>query len=822
MASLEWLCAILAPRDLAPHPNFFTNEDLNFAGVLAILVSFDEQAWQRLQSDTRYLALDKRDTYQLRVIREMYPFDGQSSTSYARELCAELEIDRAVPISLITAVAMVAAERYREAISFLGEISSRIVEHDRSPEVGVFLGALYLQEAFRRYERGLEEDYVKLNELLPRVDRLLSSEVLSSASWRPFRTSLGVEWNSDSTIEDVLDELRASYITLVDALRPIGSDGWQGVVRSRAPYLTLTNFRTALVGHESLVEQQWKRAPYSSARTIFLTDPILTPLRKASLHAELVSNHGGARRLRRDQALALLVSPFSHIPPDRDGPITLLRRSRDEQQLSSALSKMRAEGPLQPLMEDAKRLTRQDEPVTTITTEALLVLDAASQLLNPGESGVVVSRIVDLAESISLGEYMASTRWKSPATVEVAAWRSALAVATMSGSVSDVMSRLLRRLNDRPKHDTLFAQRMPSVVAALDWDAIDRSTRLRWLAWVEAQVLERDDVDSFASNLLDMTTWLLSNISTDVRWTLLSRRHGLRMAGLAIDTLRLATDFSLNVPTEVSVVSVLKDALRDLYSDAKQGRFGFGSYPVTSMAATGLIEFGWAELWPALIRVLGSTTVPMEYKDPAFFYLASHSEDLSTRQVVRLRQLSFELVDAPTPAVFFEDETRPHPSCIAFLWSARRRSRAKSQIDEQVLRLVAHSDARARRVAAQMFGEHPPGSEPPWMSLLLLQLANDKDATVRAAAARSLGRAARRDSPWRSSFVRALVPLLGDGSLLVPLAGLRGLSDAAGQGPVPDELRDALEVAGRHPAAVVRREAIRALAGITPSRDSSQ
>lgn len=125
--TLEWLCAILAPREMAAHPNFFNDEDLTAAGALAATANFDEQTWRRVYGDARLASsVTDAELHHLEVIRDMSPFDGQSPTENARMLSSSLPVDRAVPIALLTVVALAAAECHEDALGLLQILVRRL------------------------------------------------------------------------------------------------------------------------------------------------------------------------------------------------------------------------------------------------------------------------------------------------------------------------------------------------------------------------------------------------------------------------------------------------------------------------------------------------------------------------------------------------------------------------------------------------------------------------------------------------------------------------------------------------------------------------
>lgn len=806
---LDWLCAILAPREMSLHPNFFEEEKFTLQRLIATAVAFDEQTWRRAKTDPRFFeSLTEADRAILRAVEVLVPFDANVEVSPALELITTLPPDQGTAIAILIVVALSAAERYEEGLALLRELRTRVQNAGISPDQTVLLAALALQEASRRYERGLEEDYAQLGSLMAALEGLLLG--LSDGPWEEFEVSWGVGWSSSVTVGHVVEELQASFLGLRQNLSGPLSSGWQDLVRAPAPYLTLTNFRRAFGAQEALVQQLWRTGPYSSTRTVFAGDPILSPMRAALLHSELVGDPAEARQLRRGLALMLMVSPYQHLTVDRDGPVTLLRRSRDEETLRAALAKARAEGPLEPLLSDAARIVNHADPAT-IGLEACLVLDAAAQLLDNEQARRGWEATVAQATVARMRGYAPGSRWRSPSLLELAAWRAAVSLADVSGDVSLVMERLLGQLKAREDADPLFAQRLPAALMAVDWEALEPRVREEWLRWVETDLGSHDSPDGVATNLYDHFAWIESNIANAVRRAVLSRRGGLQLAASVVETLR--ADAAAEVPVEYipEAKAAILSALDTTVQEAERGAFSFGGYSPAAIAAVAAVDLGWTDLWGSLLHLLKSPQVITAHKDSAFNVLADRVDKLPGPLLRSVRSAALQVVESPRDLSFGPVSLPPHPSCIAFLAAARHRTRGKAVIDTLVVRAVAHPDERGRRVAAQgiaRIASTGTATSAAWLPLLLLQLAADREATVRADAAFAIGKIISVHHEWEEQLGPTLAALLATEGLMIPLAAVRGLADVRALSE-QGKLRQALETVQAHPAGIVRSEAAR-------------
>lgn len=161
MDELELIAAILAPRDLAPHPNFRSREHTNTASLLALLASARVSEYQAERGREEFQLLAATDPASVQLLDAV--FEGldietiDQGATWLKEKATETgsSLSMRTVCALMGAVFLAELDRTDEAIATLRSLRVAIVEA-ALPGSDLLFGVLSQSLALRERDAGLE------------------------------------------------------------------------------------------------------------------------------------------------------------------------------------------------------------------------------------------------------------------------------------------------------------------------------------------------------------------------------------------------------------------------------------------------------------------------------------------------------------------------------------------------------------------------------------------------------------------------------------------------------------------------------------------
>ena len=794
MTDLIWLAALLSPRDVAPHPNFRSEDPASAASRLALLVSADFFELARVED-----GVEERQGSEWAIVAGAREALSVGTVQVGAAKLEALARDQSLDLAARVAAALVAVIVYAELDDFASVF--RVLDAADSAASGsegndgqLLRAALSQQRALRIFDAGGygAEEARQCQSLLAELD---PNELL------PFVVSPGTARPASQIYGDIVDLLRDASEALLVRLADPNDRSWVGRVRRRPPSLALLSSRrvdqafTELLRHE--FDELVGGAPVRFGRSAPGEDEASGALNAAELAGHLLV-------YERRAELAMLRFLRPHTGDDAwllEEAIRLLRQAGDKQRLERLAQHIRFHGPLAPLRADAQKIIEHRLAPVLLRAEELSVLRAAANLLSEDESQKA------LAAVLSSWDFRVQPRggsWEDISVRQESVWKTAVALAPSTNAWPDVASTLLTAVERLEQSHELLDMAYARAANAIEWQAVGPDT------------LDRAR-SAGTGNSASFIPHTLRAIADALKLDVPGARPDTEIENVATHVDRLLIE-GVQVPSSVlqAAVPVVRDALLEVRQRAQRGHFSGGaSVSVADLAVALASKAGAPELWPDVAAFLADLRVQREDKSRAFERIARSPFEVPTLVRDELRQVADGLLESPT--AFLGRATVPYPAALRCLAALRALDDARLTIECSRLagRQLPSERAEAAATVAIVASSEPP---PEWCIVSALHLAADADAGVRAEAGRCLAILSATAPDSSRYFSQRLIELLDEDGSLVPLLLLRGL--AQNRAPLPELLRARVRaVAQGHPDRAVRSEAT-ALLDLGSGRDA--
>lgn len=793
--SLEWLAATLTPGEVAPHPNFFSNEDLTPPRLFALLI---QGRWRDylnvIQGQRSSFDASQFDPTELAVVHAaanaLHPdtlvTGAESLAEYA--MAPRLVSACRTAAALLAAVAFCELDRHPEALEVVhGAIETLPKPVDADSRL--LLASLLLQSAMRKAEVGQQG-----REEAERVQDLLRSRYLRQGDFSTFPLNKGTGWKSGRTLQRLAEELRATAEEHLVNLNPFEDNAWQRLVRSPAPRLRLEYSQRVASSYVAYTQELFRESVRSGTRTLFAEDPVETPSYEVYLHYELGGSVRESIKWRTQLAMFRLVrSATGDEEWERADAFRLFRHGDELKNLEALLRFTRANGPLSSIAEDARQIIQHRLAVDRLRPVELAVLASAGELLTEQEAGTALETV---KSSIRAHVPAESRRAEVPSLRLEHAWRAALSLAEAASRLDETVLLLLRYVSSFANDDELLENAYLRTAANIDWDLVAAETAEHWREWLT-------ETSSRLATLLVREIGPVLNIFPELADS----------EPTVADTAALLNfhfESGQPLPHEYAVAAsrVVSNRLRSIQEEANRGQFAFTAVPAADVAAALALHGDRSELWTPLAELLADPRVARKDKAPALERLAA-AEEVPSDFLSRLATATDEVMLSPEPD-FFSDESSTAPFPAALLFFSAHGLLSGLEVLQGVTQLVASrynsERARAGRILSLAARNDAEGTD--WPIALTLQLSLDSHAGVRAEAGRGLVMFLG-EGRYRGLVEARLLELLGDEGVSVPLVTLSALEEAefdVRSSALGERCRD---VAVAHIARTVRRQALR-------------
>lgn len=756
--NLAWLVAILAPRDIAPHPNF-SEKVHDGPSALAAL----HMPWKRYsRGDGTEDPLDAETrAYVLACDQALATGTMQQGTNKLAELVQVLSYRdpaQATAGALLAAAAFSELDQHDRALDILSTLIQTFRQGPEDAGQQLLIAALLQQQAFRFFEIGETGE----SQAQEAADLL---RTLSVAALTPIKMSQSVSWGPEETfrsiIEALLDAASTHIAKLIDPLSP----GWLDVVRSRPVELVLKTARGRAEGYEDYLEASFQYPAASTRRYSVSGPPGDLAVWQALLLLELLG-HPAARRRRIDLGiLRYLLSAEDQDVDLKQDALRLLRQGRDEGLLRVATRRIRVGGPLSALRGDAAMVLQHRAPVRRLGTTELILLEAASDLLSTAEASAALDAVLNCIERPF---ELKDRSWQAEAARLKDVWSAAVAIGVIAERLDGVAQRLLSEVARPTGDDDLMDRTHAEVIQDLDWSSVSAGTKEAWRRWATTATREG------RQELLEAAEWHLDIRDEDAN---VSPPYELSIRDVAT-TLNGVIQGRATISDDTKHVSriVVLDGLSEIRRDAAEGSYKGGGIAIADVAVGLAIYAGIDDVWEAIVDFLLDPKVRRADKDLALERLARESNRIPSRARDTLAAHVDVLFDTDGRDFFGDATIDPYPSAL-------RLATALSILPEDRLltgcaRLAGAGQASTRVEAARTLTAIARGLHPPvWAVVLALQFSRDLDPSVRAEAARSLALLLPVNGQYQDLIVDRLLELLREDGILVPMLVLRGLTD---------------------------------------------
>ncbi|GAA4672361.1 hypothetical protein [Nocardioides nanhaiensis] len=792
---LGWLAALLAPRDVAPHPNFWTGDVVTPYGVLGLLAAGRRSDYGRLTTFDRdadkAASVSRFGPLYEAFLDSMTVGTVEQGAVQLREMSLNglgdyRDIGFRCACAVLAASALSEVEKFAEADQALrGVLKSLDVE--RSAAEGLLAAWLLCVRSLHYWDSGqdprrLVRDALRLCEQLD-VESLPEFEV-STGSPRDVRE---ITIDLIESIEWVGHSYLARTATSVDErLAPL---------RRRTPIAVWRSRGHAADSLSERLKHDFKRLFSSAVEITYSFGNVNIPGDRDLSESLLWHEYSGSSVAHHYREL-LGLARFRQGRADGESwlmaeGLRLLRQANSEKNVEFACASLLREGPLQVLQQDASLVIRRLHEGQLRQVE-LVVLKYAAPVL---DEGARVEALNGLFEIRNVPPVQRGASWQHSGVYAEKVWTAIRELARANGSGVEKLSVLLSdivRLADANEEGGIdhFMARVLDRWSAEDWKDHGVMEQVRSMR-LHASLAEWKQVRVSLERVADSNPELAEyNFAAPTDVASVARRVDRSLHDVE----------SLDQGVVETAMGIIRDDLRRLESTASSGIFTGGSIATADVAVALMLQTGRDDLWPDVLRTLTDPEVQRDDKTAALERMTRNVKKMPVLVAECAAERTGELLSGG-PA-FADDVLSPYPAAVRFLAAIGVLEPAEAV--QFVAGLMARRTSQAMREAAHtVVVLAPDGDGQPWVTTVSVWLTFDSDVEVRSLAGQALGLAAERLSGAELDRLRAL--LEQDGTS-VPRHVIAGLSDSGFR--LPESIKATMQsLAGTHLSADVRAEA---------------
>ncbi|MFE5836723.1 hypothetical protein [Arthrobacter sp. NPDC056493] len=796
--SNAWIAAVAAPWAMAPHPNF--SQDLvTGPSLLALVAQFrldDVERYEKVLSPQEPLwVLDlvhrAKDSLQYGTV--------ETGAGGLWDISVKPDIPPAarVAAALFASVAEVEMDEVPAAIANLQSLRDELTTSNPRSTSSLALGLVNLQIASRQFELF---EYNAAGQSLETVLNHVSQTEESEA----FPVSLGIGWDSHTVLQDIREAISAHRLELAARMEGFQGTTWVDVVKSRAPWPDYRGRIPAANRDRRYVEHAFDEIVGANRRrrTIYHTDPMITPALESLLVAELTGNVNAFMRERAALAQVRLLQHHRAVDAsnfwDVQESLRLLRRARDKDHLKNVLELIYLQGPDAALLGDANAILRRSSFPNDVTLADLTVVSFAAQFLDQEdlERGLEAALAFIQSPRSTQGSQVADER---------GAWSAIGKLLPDSGKDNQVAQASLGVVISGRLSLDLVEGELLRVLQNLNWKAVDPQTVDAWKVWGSKHASDRP------SNELAR---LASNIQAPLDYAaILPKIPQSALAEYLVRNYEALKDVSEEVieSAEVDCISTLQG----IREEAIRGVFTLKSVDPGEVSVIFAKLFRRARVWTAVAGLLTDKNVARELKERALQRIAEFGASVVPTDARGLLKNAWSGVIDSKRQDIFSDGDADRQFTEGYRVGAVLGIFSRDEIIAKGTEISCSSISEDREAACDLLTEAAAVvDEWEWCQLLLLQLAHDADARVRSRAARSLASVSTIKTGISALVERAVVEALESDGINIPLMALHGLQQIThkGDGLESDEIVAAVErLKNGHAARVIRKAADHAL-----------
>lgn len=780
---MEWIAAVVAPWTVSPHPNFSGGE-VSAAQGLALITERRERDGNKADPELKTSWPDwAREIIEAARLSLVVDSQRQATASlWALAQRSELPVGSRVAAAIYASLGSLELDESDESVDLLGDLIAVLkgsgVPEQYSPSYRLAIGVLAQQRVVRAQDAARYQDArTGLAEVLAWLPNL------DATGLEIFPVSKGISWSSSRVQKDIIAATKQNAISSKAQLEQFTGSTWVQVVRSRSGWIDLRHYLLERNRNAAVLRNDFEmKFDSTSGKRILGRESQTEVAYVALLAAELSGDSVRARHSRAEMAKVHLLEVGDKQFHTREA-LRLLRQSGSTAPLKSALSWIRAEGPLDALRDDARTILERAVRDRYASESDLLVLESAADLLEREQ----------LVEAIEVASLYFETQqrndrvgWSHLDNV----WR-AIGRFVAGSDEDDAVAGKAAELLSQPKSLTRpLSNTIAGLVAEIDWSQVGDENRAIWAKWVTEQSTSDPEVDALVFELRDALGMPGPNVVAS----------GLEAAAILADEGMSKLDGELKI---VEARGAIIASLRAEVESAKIGHFGFGGISPSNVGVAFAIRFGDMQVWDEVVQHLIDPKVVSGHKAPALDRLASNAHEVPATVRGQLSENWRIIADSPRDSWFGGESLPLFPE--AFRMAAAFGALTSTEGVEAVLQLASGSD-KGKIEASLSMPFIAPSEDVTWAHVLLLQLAEDENPNVRAEAGFAMIRLLSSESTVSDMVSKRARHLLASDGVRCALRILHGLQSISEAQPALVEpwLSAASTMAESDPRRVVR------------------
>ncbi|MEW1839569.1 hypothetical protein AB0392_16625 [Nonomuraea angiospora] len=808
---IQWVVACLSPADIAPHPNFRT-DDVSEPELLALVIQFQWQEYKDYRDLLEETGVAQDGTRMLldaamRALMSDTVLPGINDL-YKAAKDDNLALGARAAAALIAVVASADIDQPDEYIRLLDELAA-VIASSNIGSVGsrqLAVAGLLQQGAFRAFEIGRID---QSREFAKQVVDILDG---SDSSWDDFSVSRGIGWTSRESQWRLVELLSGNARGLLAHTADLSDNSWADIVRSPFPAAAVRQTRDLLSALTIVTEDAFKQNYKSSTRTRVLGggDRALVLGYSSLLNAELTGDIASTVRSRKSlgDVFAIRLANGGSDPNWYDEAIRLFRQGGAEDNLKRLLQDIRQQGPLDRLRSSAENLIDTRIHQNYVTASDLILIEKAADLVSSDHARKAIKVALDYATLKRRGRLkdLNTASWKRAETALSAI--TALVPADSGAGVSSTVKSVIEVIAASGAVREQFAfSALAKLANRIDWRSVSAETRDEWM----------NHVDSIAQSTHILSTDYLriyAAMNEAPPRALVESLSGFEFV------VALLNGILGHAPTAGEIdraTHIVMTALAEDRREAAKGIYQGYLWSPFSMAARLITVHAQEGLWPSLLEAFLDPNVSAENKIVALDGLTEGSQKSTMPNRIRqaLRDNRIPSSSGPDGLFFPASIDRLNVACRNFYIAYNLLEEGDSQ--KGILRDSGAGESSVRAEAAMgclYVGAREPEVE--WPQVVVAQLSYDRDSFVRNRAAYVLAYLSVIDGVKFKIVMESRVrELLGDPGISSAMGALRGLIAYAEDTAITDVplwCRDEVrELMHSHPSRNIRTAARKVL-----------
>jgi hypothetical protein len=716
MTDLAWIAALLCPRDVAPHPNFRSDETLTAPSLFALHVTAQSARFLDERASEAARELLALDPIGMEVVDATQIAMQLGTAAEGAELLERLAVNGPqeqpclrVACAVVASSCFAELDRVNDAVRVL-EHSSEVAVSPNPDIAGLVRSILLVSIALRYRDAGgdaaasTRDASAELSDLV--VDRLPAFELSKSTSW-----------DTRQTFANIVAMLRDSCESHIAEADP-NFNAWLELVRGKPTRMSLRRQARNGAALDKFLKKAFDEAVGAGARTWSIggadgDDELVEALFIAEFSGSPSATYqrgllGTLRFLEgRETNQDWLV---------REG-IRLLRQGNHKGRLEPALRLIRDEGPLEVLQGEAMQILRNRTDPRQLGDLEAAVLTAGADVLGPQTATDGVRRLLRLRLE-PLG--VRAGRWQHPSSWYETAVRAAARLSPAAGLEEDVFLTVLGDLEDErvtAAYDHVVG-RVLAGFGQVTWQSERVQSAVR--GWLQKSAESFADTRSALSRQLALSAPQAEVVPVLEPLTLISLAQAVDRSIVA------GAEFPLEILSDAK--SIVSREMQTTRVAAASGQFAGKSVSECDVAVALEFLAGDLELWPAIVEFVCDPQVQRDDKTGALKRIVRSPDKVPVIARDMLRDRAQQLISGgPT---FLGPAIDPYPSALAvcalleLLPTARILSLTGSLLGSQ----TTHVRTEGVQIISAMVSH---GMPQPWLATSTFLSSYDEDASVR-------------------------------------------------------------------------------------------